>query len=48
MTGGAASLHATGAAFGTVIGDAGTQTVVSAQLAANAATDLRRATGGDV
>jgi hypothetical protein len=35
-----------GAAWAAVVDDTGTQTVVAGQLAANAATDLTRATGG--
>ena len=42
----AAAARRFAAAFGTVVADTGTQSVVAARLAANAATDLRRATGG--
>ena len=44
----AAAARRLGATFATVVGDTGTQTVVAARLAATAATDLRRATGGEV
>ena len=42
----AAAARRFAAAYATVVGSTGTQAVVAARLAANAATDLRRATGG--